>query len=193
SIRFHLCADHHLCTACRKPRRHEGSSFFSSRRRHRRYWRDWSSDVCSSDLSHILNGNFSGPHRRRNIINPTACPINCTINRTARIPAIVVCKSSVTLNRNASAPNTSSDTCGKCFVGCTFANTDRKFPSSAAEYGTREYPNSTENTLASAIHSTMHVTTCAAPCPYNRSTNRLARNFESCASRQGTTPQMLDC
>src|SRR3712207_7934631 len=28
--------------------------FFSSRRRHTRYWRDWSSDVCSSDLG---NGN----------------------------------------------------------------------------------------------------------------------------------------
>src|ERR1035437_2769886 len=25
-------------------------SLFSSRRRHTRYWRDWSSDVCSSDL-----------------------------------------------------------------------------------------------------------------------------------------------
>src|SRR3712207_8168252 len=25
--------------------------FVSSRRRHTRYWRDWSSDVCSSDLS----------------------------------------------------------------------------------------------------------------------------------------------
>src|SRR3712207_6693094 len=29
--------------------------FFSSRRRHTRYWRDWSSDVCSSDLM-ILRG-----------------------------------------------------------------------------------------------------------------------------------------
>src|SRR3712207_8293437 len=28
--------------------------FFSSRRRHTRYWRDWSSDVCSSDLKGIL-------------------------------------------------------------------------------------------------------------------------------------------
>src|SRR5438445_4724898 len=28
--------------------------FFSSRRRHTRYWRDWSSDVCSSDLSGTL-------------------------------------------------------------------------------------------------------------------------------------------
>src|SRR5258707_12037505 len=27
--------------------------FFSSRRRHTRYWRDWSSDVCSSDLKNI--------------------------------------------------------------------------------------------------------------------------------------------
>src|SRR3712207_8746120 len=26
------------------------SGFLSSRRRHTRYWRDWSSDVCSSDL-----------------------------------------------------------------------------------------------------------------------------------------------
>src|SRR3712207_9166884 len=31
------------------------SFFFSSRRRHTRYWRDWSSDVCSSDL-----GNYYG-------------------------------------------------------------------------------------------------------------------------------------
>src|SRR3712207_8769724 len=28
--------------------------FFSSRRRHTRYWRDWSSDVCSSDLGEDL-------------------------------------------------------------------------------------------------------------------------------------------
>src|SRR3712207_7457597 len=29
--------------------------FFSSRRRHTKYWRDWSSDVCSSDL-HLAGG-----------------------------------------------------------------------------------------------------------------------------------------
>ena len=28
--------------------------FFSSRRRHTRYWRDWSSDVCSSDLPPVI-------------------------------------------------------------------------------------------------------------------------------------------
>src|SRR3712207_1577769 len=30
--------------------------FFSSRRRHTRYWRDWSSDVCSSDLEALGTG-----------------------------------------------------------------------------------------------------------------------------------------
>src|SRR3712207_3105729 len=32
--------------------------FFSSRRRHTRYWRDWSSDVCSSDLPNLLRSGF---------------------------------------------------------------------------------------------------------------------------------------
>src|SRR3712207_7136039 len=32
-----------------------GRFFFSSRRRHTRYWRDWSSDVCSSDLMLIFS------------------------------------------------------------------------------------------------------------------------------------------
>src|SRR3712207_786425 len=31
-----------------------GFFFFSSRRRHTRYWRDWSSDVCSSDLDPVV-------------------------------------------------------------------------------------------------------------------------------------------
>src|SRR3712207_3551455 len=37
--------------------------FFSSRRRHTRYWRDWSSDVCSSDLVVVfvfVAGSFAG-------------------------------------------------------------------------------------------------------------------------------------
>src|SRR3712207_6221454 len=35
--------------------------FFSSGRRHTRYWRDWSSDVCSSDLVAMKNhGQFAG-------------------------------------------------------------------------------------------------------------------------------------
>src|SRR3712207_8909912 len=36
--------------------------FFSSRRRHTRYWRDWSSDVCSSDLAgdEVVHGPLLG-------------------------------------------------------------------------------------------------------------------------------------
>src|SRR5438132_3069756 len=34
-----------------------GSFFFSSRRRHTRSLCDWSSDVCSSDLSIVIRGN----------------------------------------------------------------------------------------------------------------------------------------
>src|SRR3712207_3305281 len=34
--------------------------FFSSRRRHTRYWRDWSSDVCSSDLVGFYERNRAG-------------------------------------------------------------------------------------------------------------------------------------
>src|SRR3712207_1077741 len=37
-------------------RENEGESnfIFSSRRRHTRYWHDWSSDVCSSDLNNLI-------------------------------------------------------------------------------------------------------------------------------------------
>src|SRR5438445_2365086 len=35
--------------------------FFSSRRRHTRYWRDWSSDVCSSDLDLVDTGVQTSP------------------------------------------------------------------------------------------------------------------------------------
>src|SRR3712207_8744247 len=36
--------------------------FFSSRRRHTRYWRDWSSDVCSSDLITRLSDGVTEDH-----------------------------------------------------------------------------------------------------------------------------------
>src|SRR3712207_9244114 len=39
--------------------------FFSSRRRHTRYWRDWSSDVCSSDLTDIQKVEFLRSNGKR--------------------------------------------------------------------------------------------------------------------------------
>src|SRR5439155_8094994 len=43
------CARGNGCAGC-APRARHSSFFFSSRRRHTRWPRDWSSDVCSSDL-----------------------------------------------------------------------------------------------------------------------------------------------
>src|SRR3712207_1244763 len=40
-------------------------SFFSSRRRHTRYWRDWSSDVCSSDLGRRIKELYKGSRKKR--------------------------------------------------------------------------------------------------------------------------------
>src|SRR5258707_1453969 len=47
--------------------------FFSSRRRHTRYWRDWSSDVCSSDLRRFSAGwmGSSKPSPPRSACSPT--------------------------------------------------------------------------------------------------------------------------
>src|SRR3712207_946349 len=43
--------------------------FFSSRRRHTRYWRDWSSDVCSSDLVQpIINEYWTKAQTPRHLI-----------------------------------------------------------------------------------------------------------------------------
>src|SRR5262249_45668098 len=50
----------------RRQRRGDGVCFFSSRRRHTRLVSDWSSDVCSSDLSSVARGSAcrSSPARR---------------------------------------------------------------------------------------------------------------------------------
>src|SRR3712207_8452975 len=47
--------------------------FFSSRRRHTIYWRDWSSDVCSSDLRFSLISRYLCQHTH-----------SCTVHRSFR-------------------------------------------------------------------------------------------------------------
>src|SRR3712207_7594587 len=44
--------------------------FFSSRRRHTRYWRDWSSDVCSSDLGRTIPLRFGPTTTTRVLTGP---------------------------------------------------------------------------------------------------------------------------
>src|SRR3712207_9306622 len=45
--------------------------FFSSRRRHTRYWRDWSSDVCSSDLNALLEAHGASLVLKNGSVNLT--------------------------------------------------------------------------------------------------------------------------
>src|SRR5438445_398833 len=52
--------------------------FFSSRRRHTRYWRDWSSDVCSSDLAQLR----APAHLERADHEPT--PVRCRRDAVSR-------------------------------------------------------------------------------------------------------------
>src|SRR5690625_7570797 len=52
-----------------RPKRNDLVFFFSSRRRHTRWPRDWSSDVCSSDLGAIRRGRGS-----TRTISPGASP-----------------------------------------------------------------------------------------------------------------------
>src|SRR5882757_8386709 len=49
------------------PARYMVFFFFSSRRRHTRYWRDWSSDVCSSDLGTHLELHFGATFYRARV------------------------------------------------------------------------------------------------------------------------------
>src|SRR3712207_8420525 len=77
--------------------------FFSSRRRHTRYWRDWSSDVCSSDLTarrflqtverfkervgwhgHTAEGNPSGGNNYRGLYNISIKSIGAAAKRDPR-------------------------------------------------------------------------------------------------------------
>src|SRR3712207_7218659 len=48
--------------------------FFSSRRRHTRYWRDWSSDVCSSDLQRHGDRNGTDERQRGGAVTVASPP-----------------------------------------------------------------------------------------------------------------------
>src|SRR5206468_8167473 len=55
--------------------------FFSSRRRHTRSDRDWSSDVCSSDLYTLTISN-QGPNTAQNVVLAQMLPANSSFIST---------------------------------------------------------------------------------------------------------------
>src|SRR5690606_41092491 len=56
--------------------RGRGVFFFSSRRRHTRFSRDWSSDVCSSDLVDFL---LNSPEAGELLLNDRGLPANLKV------------------------------------------------------------------------------------------------------------------
>src|SRR5208282_1266533 len=141
----------------------------------------------------MRKGQRSAFHLRRNSTNPTAWPTNWMRQRIARIARITEKRSK---NRHTTievAPRASSATCGKRFVGCTRANTEKKFPSNAAAYGTREYPSVAENTDPNASTRISAVASDAQFIPNVRSTNKLTTKLDRAASCHGTTLKMLVC
>src|SRR6202035_5392833 len=122
-----------------------------------------------------------------------ACPMNCTSKRVASIAAMTVESLKSKLDTKATAPRNKSETCGNFFCGWTRGKMEKKMPSSAAAYATREYPRRAAKMDAKAIHNTSMVATRAAKGPEMVSTKVLTRNCEFWAFCQGTTPRMLVC
>src|SRR5690606_40345988 len=82
-----------------------GQFFFSSRRRHTRFSRDWSSDVCSSDLSSSGGSSCPGlgvwfpgsgsPPQPTSAAStaPSSTPVQRLIRRSFRSVQVLVCRS----------------------------------------------------------------------------------------------------
>src|SRR6266699_1902652 len=62
--------------------------FFSSRRRHTRCGRDWSSDVCSSDLRRMLQRHNHGCGGRFSDAEITVNRVRIEVDRVARFDAV---------------------------------------------------------------------------------------------------------
>src|SRR3712207_6376501 len=70
--------------------------FFSSRRRHTRYWRDWSSDVCSSDLE-LLTLHVTASQRL------WAAQNRFLGDTTAKVPYVIAVAGSVAVGKSTTA------------------------------------------------------------------------------------------
>src|SRR5947209_8435749 len=76
--------------------------FFSSRRRHTSYWRDWSSDVCSSDLEMPME------------INPVQNPVALFEEWLAEEIGRASCRERVETEADAATTNKTRSNSGRC-------------------------------------------------------------------------------
>src|ERR1039457_1119240 len=67
--------------------------FFSSRRRHTRLQGDWSSDVCSSDLSPLSASNTAPPYRNGTTPLHRICEVNFELSLSQPVEALLDCYS----------------------------------------------------------------------------------------------------
>src|SRR3712207_9248876 len=70
------------------------SVVFSSKRRHTTYWRDWSSDVCSSDLAWAGRGRQEGgPPDEETRMRSTRGSLQAVVAVSAATVALAACSS----------------------------------------------------------------------------------------------------
>ena len=88
--------------------------------------------------SSILNGRCFVPNLFLNKETPMPCAMNCMRILIARIEEMTWLSFMNKLKIKPRAHKKISETYGKFFVGCSFENILKKFPSTAAAYGTLE-------------------------------------------------------
>ena len=94
-------------------------------------------NTAGTGYSHMRYGLGMSGWLRLSRMRPAACPMNCTMMRVTIIASMTV-PSEKKPAMMEMAPSTSSDTYGKCFVGCRRPKTLKKYPVSAAANGMRE-------------------------------------------------------
>src|SRR3712207_6876018 len=80
--------------SCSHGRPCDGFVFFSSRRRHTRYWRDWSSDVCSSDLGDEVVAELLDAWREVRLLATSRRPLGVPGEQVIPLPPLDVPTSS---------------------------------------------------------------------------------------------------
>src|SRR5438445_4515787 len=101
------------CGMRRLPAPLASTFFFYSRRRYTRYWRDWSSDVCSSDLSsstrrRCRRRGFRGAraHHDRDLRNPLRRHLRLVEEDPAEVVAV---RKDLVLQRQEGTPRRSEE------------------------------------------------------------------------------------